>query len=395
MNSNIAKIKSCYGCGVCAAVCPHRIIDIRLNSEGYYEARVMDADSCTGCGLCVSVCSYSHDGMAQRQSPKECYAAWSEDEEIRKSCSSGGVGYELVRTLLSEEYKVAGVRYDAETNRAVHYIADTEEKAKATMGSKYIQSYTVDAFRQIDRKQKYLVTGTPCQIDSFRRYIQKFRCEENFVLMDFFCHGVPSMNLWKKYSKDAEKTTGEIVEVSWRNKTNGWHDSWDMNIHGKKREEVVNWHDSYNLLIREKKTFISSRWSQGDLFFKMFLSNSCLGKACYEKCKFKGKASSADIRIGDLWGKTYEQDEKGVSGVVVYTERGLSVLKQTNCQLVSHPYEVVAEAQMGSHLKEPLTRGLVCRLLGMPVPLKLIFIFVQFTRLPYLIKCKIQKIRRR
>lgn len=392
---NIGGILHCFGCGVCAAVCPRNIIDIRLNAEGFYEPQITDTDNCTDCGLCTSVCSFSHDGLALNQPLKECYAAWSKDEDIRKACSSGGVGFELNKTLLQQGYKVAGVKYDARSNRAVHYIAETEEQAKATMGSKYVQSYTVDGLRAINRKDKYLVTGTPCQIDSFRRYIQKFRCEDNFLLMDFFCHGVPSMNLWRKYSKIVEKKTGEFVEVSWRNKTYGRYDSWDMNIHGKKREETVNWHDSYNLLIKGEKTFLSSRRSQGDLFFKIFLSNSCLGKACYEKCKFKGKASSADIRIGDLWGKTYEHDDKGVSGVVVYTEKGLSILKQTNCQFVSHPYEVVAEAQMGAHLKEPLTRGFVCRLLGTRIPLKLTFIFVQFTRLRFLIKCKIQKIRKR
>lgn len=60
------------------------------------------------------------------------------------------------------------------------------EELIPSIGSKYIQSYTVDGFKAIDRKQKYLVTGTPCQIDSFRRYIRKFKKEENFILMDFF-----------------------------------------------------------------------------------------------------------------------------------------------------------------------------------------------------------------
>ena len=58
----------------------------------------------------------------------------------------------------------------------------------------------------INKKEKYLVTGTPCQIDSFRKYIKKFRVEDNFVLMDFFCHGVPSKLVWDKYITEKEKT---------------------------------------------------------------------------------------------------------------------------------------------------------------------------------------------
>lgn len=73
-------------------------------------------------------------------------------------------------------------------------LQHTVEELIPSIGSKYIQSYTEEAFKKIDRKQKYLVTGTPCQIDSFRRFIRKFRCEDNFILMDFYCHCVPSMH---------------------------------------------------------------------------------------------------------------------------------------------------------------------------------------------------------
>lgn len=109
-----------------------------------------------------------------------------------KKCSSGGVGFEISKILLEQGYKICGVRYNPTLNRAEHYISVSKEELVQSAGSKYIQSYTVDGFRSIDRKEKYLVVGTPCQIDSFRRYIRKNHIEENFILMDFFCHGVPS-----------------------------------------------------------------------------------------------------------------------------------------------------------------------------------------------------------
>lgn len=335
---NINEIKDCYGCGVCATVCGKKIIGIGLNKEGFYEPRVIDPDRCVGCGLCLDVCSFLQEEPSLRRTEIHSYAAWSKDTVIRRKCSSGGVGFELGRTLIEEDYKVCGVRYDAERARAEHYIATTVKELIPSIGSKYIQSYTVDGFKAINRKEKYLVTGTPCQIDSFRRYIRKFNVEDNFVLMDFFCHGVPSMHLWQKYLQEVEKLTGNVTYVSWRNKLTAWH-------------------DSYDLLIRGEKSFYNSRLSQGDRFYRFFLSDACLGKACYERCKYKYDRSAADIRIGDLWGNTYKSNEDGVSAAVAFTEKGNNILCSCGCELIEHPFNVVAEGQMKECPRRPRLRS--------------------------------------
>lgn len=350
---NISNTHDCYGCGVCDVVCPKDIIEIKLNKEGFYEPRITDAAKCIDCGMCMKVCSFNNDGLSLKELTIHSYAAWSEDEAVRRRCSSGGVGFELGKYLIGQGYKVCGVRYDAQKNQAEHYIATTVDELIPSIGSKYIQSYTVDGFKAINRKEKYLVTGTPCQIDSFRSYIQRFHCEDNFVLMDFFCHGVPSKLMWDKYVASREKIVGKLTYVSWRDKRTGWHDSWAMAIDGEEKAgETVDWHDSYNLLTREKKTFLYGRLSQGDPFYRLFLGDQCLGKQCYEHCKFKYDHSSADIRIGDLWGKTYKADEKGVSGAVAFTAKGEELLHAINCVLVEHPFEVVAEGQMKTMPKQ-------------------------------------------
>ena len=126
----------------------------------------------------------------------------------------------------------------------------------------------------------------------------------------------------------------------------GWHDSWIIGIDGENEGEKVNWHESYNLLIRGKKTFLQSRFSQGDKFFRLFLGDQCLGRQCYTHCKYKYDHSSADIRICDLWGKTYQDNEDGVSGAVAFTQKGAEILKEIDCHLIEHPFSVVAEGQM-------------------------------------------------
>lgn len=346
---NIGEVKDCFGCGVCATVCAKDAIKIELNQDGLY-APVLDTSECVNCGLCADICAFLHDDLSVQNTPKSSYGAWSNNPMVRRRCSSGGVGYELGKHLLNNGYKVCAVRYNAPKQRAEHYIATTGSEFMPSIGSKYIQSYTVDGFKSINRKEKYLVTGTPCQMDSFRRYIRKFKIEDNFVLMDFFCHSVPSMLAWKKYLQIVEKQTGSVTYASWRNKFTGWHDSWAMAIDGDTNSatdcDKVNWHDSYNIYVRGKKHFYNSRLSKGDLFYKLFLGDYCCNPACQKNCKYKYDKSSADIRIGDFWGSTYAKDEDGVSSVIAFTEKGNETLKELDCTFEEHPFEVVAEGQM-------------------------------------------------
>lgn len=365
---NISEIHNCYGCGVCSASCPRKIISIHLNENGFYEPCIDELEKCTECGICLDVCAFNHKERALK--PEEVkmnsWAAWSNDEAVRRKCSSGGVGFEIGKQLIEQGYQAVGCRYNVNEQRAEHYIATTVEEFVQSIGSKYIQSYTEEAFKLIKRKdQKYLITGTPCQIDSFRRMIRKFRCEDNFILMDFYCHCVPSMYAWKAYRKMLEPKIGEITYASWRNKFEyGWHDSWLMGMEGDKTSKPVDWHDSYNLLIRGKKTFVQSRMSQGDLFYKLFLGDICIGPQCEKQCKYKYDKSSADIRIGDLWGDAYKDEEKGVSALVSFTSKGEKIINDLkNVTLVKYPLDIVAEGQMKSNSKSKTMSPLIMYLL--------------------------------
>ena len=334
---NIASIHNCFGCGVCSSSCGKNIISIELNHDGFYEPIIKETNKCVGCGICLDVCAFVHKERALQ--PHEIniksWAAWSTDENVRENCSSGGIGFEIGKQLIEQGYYAVGCRYDSKKERAEHYIATCVDEFLDSIGSKYIQSYTADAFKLIKRKgQKYLIVGTPCQIDSFRRMIRRFHCEENFILMDFYCHCVPSMHAWNAYLKLLEPQIGKVTYASWRNKPTGWHDSWTM-------------------IMKGEKGATTSWMSKGDLFYKLFLGDICLGPQCQMACKYKWDNSSADIRIGDLWGKTYQNDQKGVSALVTFTEKGRNVVKNlVGVTLVEHPFDVVAEGQMRENARQ-------------------------------------------
>lgn len=378
---NISSVRNCYGCGVCATACRQNIIEIELNSNGFYEPFIADQSKCTNCGICLDVCAFLHKDLAEKETEIHCYSAWSNDLSLRRKCSSGGIGFEIGSQLIEQGYKAVGVRYNVDKQRAEHFIAETVDGFLPSIGSKYIQSYTVDCLRAINRRQKHLVIGTPCQIDSFRRYIQKFRCEENFILLDFFCHSVPSMLLWKKYIKLAEKKVGVLSSVSWRNKLTGWHDSWSLVLEGKK--------NSFN-----------SRLSQGDFFYKYFLGDYCCNKACRLDCKYKYDQSSADIRIGDFWGQTYKDDDDGVSTLISFTSKGQKVISHLyGCTLMDHPFSVVAEGQMKKNAGKAYLSFLVFPLLKTNINNKHLWKLILFTekalRFPGRVFRKLKKVTMR
>ena len=49
----------CKGCGLCAAVCPKKILALnskRLNLKGYNPVDIIDPEACIRCAMCATMC---------------------------------------------------------------------------------------------------------------------------------------------------------------------------------------------------------------------------------------------------------------------------------------------------------------------------------------------------
>lgn len=359
--NNISRFDYCFGCGMCVIVCPKKAIELKMNNTGFWVPCV-DL-SCVDCGICLEVCAFNNDSICEPNDRIEplCNAAWSNDNKIRYGCTSGGVAYEIGRELLKKGYLVSGVRYDIPNRKAEHFIASSEDSWKASIGSKYIQSYTTTAFSQFIEGNKYFVVGTPCQIDSLRRYVRKRRWEDNFILMDFFCHSVPSWLMWNRYLEMIG--VENINRVQFRCKRNGWQNSTSVCVVG------------------DNKVWFSSM-AQGDLFYWFFLGDRCPNPSCVTNCKYKQKCSAADLRIGDLWGYKYIDNQKGVNALIAFSLKGERVINQLQtCTFELCDFNTVAELQMKSNAKPKRSYSFVLNALSKGVPLKRIFIIARIIEL--------------
>ena len=309
---DLSSIRSCTSCQMCAAVCGHNAIDIRLNEDGYYRPYVEES-KCIDCGLCTKVC-YKFDSEVKITSKTGLdnilvQSAQCHSDTLLKKVTSGGVADALAKELIRQGYICIGVTYNDDNHRAEHIIASTTEETDAFRGSKYIQSYSLDAFKELVknvRTTKYGVFGLPCHIYAINKFLTMRTQRENCILGDFFCHGCPSMYVWNKYEQDIRKQVGykRFDNVQFRSKVKGWGAFHiEVNVDGK-------------------EVFVST--PKKDEFYSLYFSDMVLNDACAD-FKLRSTMEYTDMRLGDFWGKRYQNDRKGVSAVAITSDRGLKM----------------------------------------------------------------------
>lgn len=371
---------SCYGCGVCSVSCPCKAISIVESVEGFWVP-IIDEKLCIDCGICDKVCAYVDRDYCipkNRLDDIKAYAAFNKNKEIRRDSTSGGIGYAIATYLYTQGYLLVGVKYDIQRNIACHFVTGDLEEFKQTMNSKYIPSYTVDGFSSLMDGRKYAIFGTPCQIDSLRRWARMKKKEQNFVFIDLFCHGVPSYLHWKSYLSYHLKENEALINPIFRDKKNGWH--------------------AYTMSLQTNKRYLSIPLQQNDFFQNIFFGNYSLNIPCYQ-CMYRGNKSAADIRMGDLWGGKYAKNEEGITGVLALTSKGIDIINGISelCDVVEEKSSIVEAGQLHFDLSIPSDREKILKSFkeGKYLP----FIYFRYARrmwmknlIPYTVKTFIKQL---
>lgn len=354
--------KKCSGCGKCVAVCPVSAITM-VEDESTYLFPTINEDICIHCNRCVKECPFNGEHVFTI--PVDTYMAARKDKKCLMMSASGGAFASIAEHILRNGGYVCGSIYDSKTESAKHIVTNDPKKVRRMYGSKYVQSSCEDTYRKVEELVRegnnVLFSGTPCQVAAVKSYVG---CSEKLTTVEIICHGVSSGEMLKSYL--------EIISDKIAKKRRGWSYNLRLNLSNnttnicteKNTIKNVNFRDktqgwSYNLrlnLSNGSSIKVPHRLSS---YMTYYLSGETYRNSCYH-CPYAKPERGADITIGDFWGVAREYPvlakqfdiDKGVSCVMVNTEKGQEIIKQLNgdMRLFQIDYEAVKKGN------EPLNK---------------------------------------
>lgn len=277
-------------------------IEMKLDEDGFYAA--FKNDACIDCGLCERHC-FSIQDAAIPLSKTEVFASEPHDRKVVAGSSSGGLAHLLALQAICSGKRVFGCTYDIDLPGARHVCIDSQEGLRRIQGSLYLMSDFSGLKDFIDDTENGAIFGTPCQIAGAHAALAKMGRRQDFLLVDIFCHGVPSQIAWIRHLDFLEKMRKGAAHAIYRFR------------YGKK-------YILAGMLNDPSKGFIYNKPCGQDGFFRLFLQGSIFNKTCY-RCPYR-RSSLADIRLGDLAIGDYLKLEYPPSCVIANTEAGEEAL---------------------------------------------------------------------
>ncbi|MCR4673514.1 MAG: Coenzyme F420 hydrogenase/dehydrogenase, beta subunit C-terminal domain [Lachnospiraceae bacterium] len=312
---NIADRDGCTGCEVCMAACEKKAIEMIKDDLTGFVYPFIDESKCVDCGICREICpQMKNEGDVPSGDNPKIYAVIAKEDDIRDNSTSGGAFALFAREVLAKKGAVCGAMYDENLQVFHGIITDMNELSKM-MKSKYMQSRMVMAYEDIDKKlndgMTVLFCGTPCQCEAVKRFVHLKGKDDQLILIDLLCRGIPSPLYFHKYSRELEERFGKkITGVDFKNKSKGWH---NLGIVYKFDDGEV-WYESGH---------------DSDMALSFIKYDYCVRDSCF-MCKYKQRRRISDLTIGDFWRMpdTDWDDDRGTSVVFINTEKGNTLFEQ-------------------------------------------------------------------
>ncbi len=191
--TRVVQYDTCSGCGVCAGVCPHRVLEMGFDAKGDLVPHVTSS-GCTDCGLCLAVCPFAsgvHDprelNLARFGSgPNRSTSSFHDDvgwyhsaligysAHYRPTSASGGLVSALLAELLKRgEVDAVGVVSQTATDSGVVFsfrkVTNAQELAQFS-GSVYHPVEASGLLEEIIRNPnvRWALVGVPCLCAALR-----------------------------------------------------------------------------------------------------------------------------------------------------------------------------------------------------------------------------------
>lgn len=343
MLKNICNIDNCTSCLSCYNACSHEAIVIK-EDRYHFKFPLIDTDKCINCDLCHKSCPVLNP-ISQYEVPPTCFAAYSKSINDKLSSSSGGVSSVLNRWIVSN----GGVAYGCVMVSAAqieHQRVSLIEDLIKFKKSKYVQSDIGKTYKKVKNDlregRQVIFTGTPCQIAGLYSFLRKRY--DNLITVDLVCHGVPSQGLLQNCVKTALKKSGinkRITDVK-------------VSTRGKNQDGIY----IFFLSVEDENKVLYE--NESDPYILAFLDGLTFRESCYN-CKYATPHRISDITICDFWGLEKIMDDnfdnkRGVSGVMLNTQRGVDLFESCRKELVyieRNTHELISG---NGQLKKPFGR---------------------------------------
>lgn len=307
----LASKENCTACGACAFVCPKQCISMREEDLGIMYP-VMDDRDCISCKRCLKVCPIL--SPLDYHEPKKAYAAWSNDEEERRTSASGGIAAEVYKEALQDGYLIAGAKQNKDFTVTLD-VADNADAIADFKNSKYVFSSAYTLFPKIKellkKGEKVAVIGLPCQVAALRKI---FRDHENLLLMEVVCHGTTPHDYLLQHIRTLEKNSGEkAVKMSFRD------------------PETYTYTFTFTLYNSDNQRFYAQRTKDGDTYQFGYHRTVTYRENCYH-CHFARDKRISDVTLSDYKGLGKKApcsfNAIKVSSVLINTPKGETFIKK-------------------------------------------------------------------
>lgn len=322
----------------CFNACPKHCITMVDAGEGFYVPHI-NKDTCIECGACMKACHRIFP-IAEYQTPLKTLACWTKRDDDRRKSSSGGAFSVLARKVLSENGVVFGATMDSNL-QVKHICIDNVKDIVKLQGSKYVQSYLGDSYKQVRellrQERVVLFTGTPCQIGGLLTFLR--RKYVNLITCDMVCHGVPSQRAFDTFCERTD-LKGTCQGICFRF-TAGWGFQLTCELVAPTQAGDSNSTHFVRKVVNPRKTWYMRAFNKGLMF----------NESCFS-CAYTIPQRVSDFTMADYWGVGAKipfnhPTFKGVSMLLVNNQKAIDFIN--DCSDLFYEERTIEEAIEGNH----------------------------------------------